>query len=471
MSGSFPRTSVPPCAPWSAGLVVGGRYRLVARLGAGSMGEVWRAEHVTLGTGVAVKLVDLEAKQDPEEVTQRFLQEARAVARLQSPHIVQILDHGIDGGIAYMAMELLEGESLAERLERKGKLPPDDVIKIVRELCVAVDKAHATQIVHRDLKPANLFFARVDGAEVLKVLDFGIAKVLDAQRGEGFVETRAGVVVGTPAYMSPEQVVGKPIGPRSDLWQIGVLVFECLCGTLPFHGTTLGDLFMNICSGRAPVPSKSAEVPAGFDGWFARAVQLEPEARFGSARELTAALEASLSFQPTGTLPAVEGVVFRKPPSARPLVWVGSGAGALLVGVVLVLSVRSSMRDASGVGEGAPGAAQAVSASAEAQPTSGAPASAEGPRSRQGLAEARPSESTWVPEPTKQEAPARAPSPPGPAAASPRPAASSQAGGAAPVAASSATAPPASSATAPGASSAAPPAALPLERVDKELAL
>jgi serine/threonine-protein kinase len=275
-------------------VVVGGRYRLKAPIGAGAMGEVWSADHVSLGTQVAVKLVDTAARDDAQELLGRFQLEARAAAQLRSPHVVQILDNGADGRVAFIAMELLEGESLERRIARRGALTPSEVAHVLREMARGVDRAHAAGIVHRDLKPPNVFLARIDGIEVTKVLDFGIAKILGAPR-DAHLQTQAGFVVGTPAYMSPEQVLGRPIDHRSDLWQMGVIAFECMTGKRPFDGQTLGQLFIAICTMPLPMPSTVARVPAAFDAWFARAVNRNPALRFASAGEMAEALYAILA--------------------------------------------------------------------------------------------------------------------------------------------------------------------------------
>jgi eukaryotic-like serine/threonine-protein kinase len=292
----------PPAGPsllqrsrlWQAGTLVGGRFRLVAKIGAGSMGEVWRAEHLALGTSVAVKLVDTSGRDDAGEMLARFQQEARAAAHLRSPHVVQMLDHGADGPIAFIAMELLEGESLEHRLTRRGRLFPSEVAHVMREMARGVSRAHAAGIIHRDLKPPNVFLCTHDGVEIVKVLDFGIAKMLGTQR-DAHLQTQQGYVVGTPAYMSPEQVLGKALDARSDLWQMGVMAFECLLGKRPFEGETLGSLFLGICSGPLPLPSVLGKVPAGFDAWFFRACERDPEKRFRGATEMAEALFAILA--------------------------------------------------------------------------------------------------------------------------------------------------------------------------------
>jgi serine/threonine-protein kinase len=286
--------------PWSAGAVVGGRYRLVAPLGAGAMGEVWRADQLAIAAPVAIKLIDLATTRDAANVRARFLEEARAAAQLKSAHVVRILDHGVDGRVAFIAMELLEGETLGDRLARVRRLEPREIALVVSEVALALGQAHEAGIVHRDLKPQNVFLARVDGREVAKILDFGIAK--RAAAADVHLQTHAGVVVGTPAYMSPEQTLGHPVDWRSDLWQLGAITYECLVGRCPFAASTLGGLFMAICSGPVPVPSAVADVPPGFDAWFARALARPPAERFQSARELAAALGAVLA--PGLALPA-----------------------------------------------------------------------------------------------------------------------------------------------------------------------
>ena len=275
-------------------MVLGGRYRLAAKIGAGAMGEVWRAEHLSLGTTVAMKLVDTRGQDDAQGLLARFQLEARSAAQLKSPHVVQILDHGVEGPIAFIAMEMLEGESLERRLERRSALLPSEVAHIVREMARGVERAHAAGIIHRDLKPPNVFLAQHDGVEVVKVLDFGIAKLLSAPR-DAHLQTQNGFVVGTPAYMSPEQVLGQELGVASDLWQMGIIAFECLTGRRPFDGETLGQLFLVICSAPLPLPSSVARVPAGFDAWFLRAAARDPRERFRSATELAETLAMVLA--------------------------------------------------------------------------------------------------------------------------------------------------------------------------------
>ena len=274
------------------GLVLSERYRLVSQLGQGGMGSVWRAVHVELGTPAAVKLIDPQIASN-EEALSRFKREAQAAATLRSPHVVQILDYGVDNGTPYIAMELMEGESLADRLERAGRLDAYTTATLMNQVARAVSKAHEIGIVHRDLKPDNIYIVRNEVEELAKVLDFGIAK----STGDGFgamgaPETRTGAMLGTPYYMSPEQAGGKKtVDHRSDTWAMAVIAFECLLGRRPFDSDSLGGLVLTICTEEPPVPSHVGPVPMGFDEWFAKATARNPDDRFQTARELASELK------------------------------------------------------------------------------------------------------------------------------------------------------------------------------------
>jgi serine/threonine-protein kinase len=271
------------------GAVLAGKFTLERKLGQGGMGAVWRAEHVHLRSPVAIKLIDQQIAQHPEALA-RFMREAQAAAALRSPHVVQILDYGADRGVPYIAMELLEGESLADRLAHAGRLPPGTLAHVITEVARAIAKAHELSIVHRDLKPDNIFLVRNDEVEVTKVLDFGIAK---ATHGLGVTsgETRTGALLGTPHYMSPEQAEGtKLVDHRTDLWALGVIAFECLLGRRPFESDALGSLLLAICTRPLPVPSAYGLDLPGFDAWFKKACARELNERFQSARELASEL-------------------------------------------------------------------------------------------------------------------------------------------------------------------------------------
>jgi serine/threonine-protein kinase len=249
------------------------------------MGTVWAAEHLSLGTHVAVKLID---RQSPSpNALRRFEQEARAAATLRSPHVVQVLDYGVDGTTPYLVMELLEGQSLSKRLGKEGLLTPAETWIVVSHVVRAISRAHEEGFVHRDLKPDNVFLVDTSDELLVKVLDFGTAKAL---LGPDLALTRTGAMLGTPAYASPEQILGEEIDTRADLWSLGVMTFECLTGILPFTGSSLQNLLTAICREPIVVPSDVADVPEGFDEWFARAVERDRERRFQSARELGEAL-------------------------------------------------------------------------------------------------------------------------------------------------------------------------------------
>lgn len=267
------------------GTVLGGKYRLEKLIGQGGMGSVWRAEHLGLHAPVAVKLLGVDLGAHAEAVA-RFHREAHAAASIRSPHVVQILDHGIDEATKapFIVMELMEGQSLADRLAQIGRVAPADVARIFVQVARALSRAHEAGIVHRDLKPDNVFLVRNEDEEVAKVLDFGIAK---ARGGLGADSaTRTGAVMGTAYYMSPEQISGaKELDFRTDLWAFGVMACECLTGRRPFDADSIGGLTLKICVEPIPVPSSFQPVPPGFDAWFARITQRPPAARFGSARE------------------------------------------------------------------------------------------------------------------------------------------------------------------------------------------
>jgi serine/threonine-protein kinase len=278
--------------------VIGDRYRLERRLGTGGWGEVWKAEHVDLRSPVALKVVTRAIA--PREASARLLREARAAAAIRSPHVVQLLELGLhERRIPFLVMELLEGEDLAERLDRaRGPLPWPDVARILTHVGRAITRAHEAGIVHRDLKPENIFLVEDDDGEVAKVLDFGIAKLSEHLANDISGHSRTGSLFGTPHYMSPEQLCGEePVTHRADLYAMGILAFECVTGRLPLRGQPLGNVLRAVASGRLPRPSTVARVPLGFDEWFAQAAARRPEQRFESARALTRALGTVLTPQ------------------------------------------------------------------------------------------------------------------------------------------------------------------------------
>ncbi|MEY2936546.1 MAG: hypothetical protein RL033_7295 [Pseudomonadota bacterium] len=296
--------------------ILGEKYQLIRPLEQGGMGSVWLAEHLSLASPVAVKLMAAELGTS-EELRQRFLREAHAAAALRSPHVVQTLDYGVDGDTPYIVMELLEGESLAARLTRQHRLSPQETELVLRHVSRAVARAHELGIVHRDLKPANIFITHNDEEEVIKLFDFGIVKAM-TDAGEA-AQTRTGSLLGTPAYMSPEQLEGKHCDYSADIWAMGVIAYQCLLGQPPFAGAGLGGLVRAVTSEPLPVPSEHGLVPEGFEGWFARACARDPGERFASAREAAQELRRVLTPELDGAdaePPTTEGAERPRAPAA-----------------------------------------------------------------------------------------------------------------------------------------------------------
>ncbi|HEU4577864.1 MAG TPA: serine/threonine-protein kinase [Polyangiaceae bacterium] len=279
----------------SEGTVIADRYRLDEAIVRGAMGTIWRAEHLRLRAPVAVKLLDPILARD-QEMRGRFLQEARSAAAVRSSHVVQIFDSGIEGGLPYIVMELLEGESLDVRLAERGPLSPGELRKVFGEVARALAKAHSLGVVHRDVKPSNIFLSREGPYEITKLVDFGIAKVKSESLQFTHVGTKMGTLLGTPQYMSPEQARGScTVDYRTDLWAMAIVACECLTGRCPFSGKTVGDLTVQICTERPTAPSQLGDVPPGFDAWFFKATGKTPGQRFKSMAAMDGALTPILA--------------------------------------------------------------------------------------------------------------------------------------------------------------------------------
>jgi serine/threonine-protein kinase len=280
------------------GMMITPNVRLTRPLSEGGMGAVWVADHLALRTQVVVKFILGELASNPDALS-RFEREAAAASQVKSPHVVQTFDHGCTKeGLPYIVMELLEGEDLGDYLDRHRRMEPSVVLSLVSQLSRALDRAHSKGIVHRDIKPNNIFLTDGEAGEFfVKLLDFGIAKGVDSVTLDS--ATRTGTVMGSPFYMSPEQIVGaKDIGPKSDLWAVGVVAFEALTGVRPFEAETVGALAIQIHAGELPRPTeKNPSLPPTVDEWFARACAREIEGRYGSARELSDGLAAALAGQ------------------------------------------------------------------------------------------------------------------------------------------------------------------------------
>ncbi len=285
--------------------------RLVRLIGRGGMGSVWVARHHSLDVDVAVKFVSKELLSGGDKlVVERFHREAKLAAKIESNHVVRIFDHGLTktDGSPYIVMEFMRGESLAERIARLGRLAPGDAARIISEVANGLKAAHAIGIVHRDIKPHNVFLARArSGAEVAKLLDFGIAKTTNAgDEVQKSLKTSTGVLIGTPQYMSPEQLMhAGPPDAGADLWALGVVAYETVTGALPFAGATLAATLLAITRAEVTPPSATFPgTPSELDGFFKRALAADPARRFASAEELADAFaEAAGGMTPASIIP------------------------------------------------------------------------------------------------------------------------------------------------------------------------
>ena len=314
------------------GTTVAGRFVVIARLGAGSMGTVYRARQETMGRDVAIKILRSDRAFDAQAKA-RFTREARAMSLLTSPHTVTVFDFGeipdVDnkasdplarsdelgrGASLYFAMELLEGESLGGRLKRLKHLPFEQAVRIARHTLLSLAEAHEKGVIHRDLKPDNLFLAKGAGAEgeTCKVLDFGIAKVVSDQAAAvDALETQAGTVFGTPRYMSPEQAQGKPLDARSDLYSLAVLLYQMLVGRAPFVDDDAVVVMARHIKTPPIAPNAAAApdlgIPAALSDVVVRALAKDANDRPASARALIAELDAAVARAPSELPPRTEG--------------------------------------------------------------------------------------------------------------------------------------------------------------------
>lgn len=282
-----------------SGQVLGGRYFLSRKLGAGGMATIYEAEHVELHKRLAVKVLD--RKQSDPETVKRFLLEARAASRLRHEHIIDVTDFGHDAGRVFMVMEYLDGEDLAATLERTGPLPWPRVLAISKQVCQALIAAHARGVVHCDIKPANCFrTSRAGNDDFIKVLDFGVASFACERTGQclppaapgGETRRRSGPVLGTPGYMPDEQLAGGPYDHRVDIFALGVMMYRLLTNKMPYAG---GSLYGPRRPSSGPFPLRRAsphlDVPAGLEAVILKSVAADPAERYQSAAELFAALE------------------------------------------------------------------------------------------------------------------------------------------------------------------------------------
>lgn len=285
--------------PVALGTLIEGKFRLTKEIGRGGMAAVFEAENVDIGKRVAVKVLSKELSHS-KVVNERFIREARAAARIRSPYICDVFDVGSWDGLPYLVLELLEGESLYERLARDRKLSIADALLIAEQISRGLQKAHDEKIVHRDLKPENIFLTRSEEGETLtKIVDFGLAKFYEpnAEGGAQARITKEGALFGTPAYMSPEQARAQgDVDHRADLWAFACIVYEMLIGRTVWNvDQGVAMILAQIASAPLPKPSRlRGDLPRTFDSWFEQALDRHIEARFQSARESFEALKTAL---------------------------------------------------------------------------------------------------------------------------------------------------------------------------------
>jgi eukaryotic-like serine/threonine-protein kinase len=282
------------------GALIAKRYRLESLVGTGAMGEVWRARHEELHTEVAVKLANrLSNEELAERMLERFRFEAQVTAQLSrhTDHVVAVQDAGRHRDVPFLAMEYVPGITLAKAIDRERTLEPERMAAILDQLTKALDVAHERGIWHRDIKPANIMLTpRTDGSEMVKLADFGVAKAIEMHLDVDKPRTtELGMLVGTPAYMSPEQIAGKVMDARGDLWSLAVCSYEALTGKEPFGALELSELLVAIAKHPVTPPSELARLPKALDGWFARALHKRPEKRFASGREMARAFRAAIA--------------------------------------------------------------------------------------------------------------------------------------------------------------------------------
>ncbi len=283
-----------------------GSYQVSSKIGVGGMGAVYMGVHPLIGKKVAVKVLHAEFA-DKQDVVQRFFQEARAVSLLRHPHIVELIDFGkLDGSFGalhYCVMELLEGETLRDRLKR-GAIPEAHAASIATQIADAVAAAHRQQIIHRDLKPENVFLVGPQ-LDNVKILDFGIAKLTG--QGQASMQTQAGTLLGTPSYMSPEQCMARPVDARTDVYSLGIILFEMCTGRVPFIGEGYADLLIKQINGELPSPrSINPSLSVGMERVIARALEKEPAQRFQSMEEFQGALAAPMKM--AGPMPQLRPI-------------------------------------------------------------------------------------------------------------------------------------------------------------------
>ncbi|NOZ85123.1 MAG: protein kinase [Deltaproteobacteria bacterium] len=316
-----------PSADPYIGRKIKDNFLVLELIGQGGMGKVYRAEQISLGKKVCLKILHQNMVGDPD-LAKRFHREARAASRLNHPNSINIIDFGTaEDGCLFMAMEYVEGIELGELIENEFPLPAKRIVNILSQVCSALAEAHEHKVVHRDLKPENILIEkRRDGEDFVKVLDFGIAKVLDPQEDEIAAAnlTKAGVVCGTPEYMSPEQAKGEPLDSRSDIYSLGVILYQMLTKDIPFHApTSMGIVTKHLLEPPVPPSRIRPEVPGPLETVCMRALKKDRNRRQSSALEFKAELEQALEAIKIGSPVASKPVPL--PAAKKPIAQVDTG--------------------------------------------------------------------------------------------------------------------------------------------------
>ncbi|MEZ4586962.1 MAG: serine/threonine-protein kinase [Gemmatimonadales bacterium] len=291
-TAEIPRPRYRDPASGLQGRVLDGRYAIEKRVGEGGMAYVYRATDLRTKQVVAIKVLMSKLVNDAESVA-RLRREAELATKLDHPNVCGLLAHGEANGLPYLVMPYLEGETLSVRENRIGKMPPREAIPILIQVCEGLQHAHDRGVLHRDLKPENVMLVKADGGERAVVMDFGLAKerIVGTELDR---LTATGIVLGTPEFMSPEQIRGKPLDPRSDVYALGVLAFELLTTELPFTGSTAQETMLNHLAGRPrKLRSVDPALPASLERIIDKAIALDPAARFESLRAMGEALRSA----------------------------------------------------------------------------------------------------------------------------------------------------------------------------------